>query len=107
YQGRATYNPLKTVHANQDWHIYQNTDSIVLTIQGEFTAQNKTEGEYLLAAIHFLRASTKMRFGDSDSKRGVPPPQMFLDGYGQYMFNGLSVIITNYDVGLPNNVDYI
>src|SRR5690606_35986280 len=27
YQGRATYNPLKTVHANQDWHIYQNTDS--------------------------------------------------------------------------------
>lgn len=107
YSSSVNYNPLTTVHANQDWHIYQNTPSIDITIQGLFTAQNETEAKYLLAAIHFLRAISKMHFGTSEENKGLPPPQVFLNGYGTYMFNNLSVILKNYNIGLPDNVDYV
>jgi len=106
-RGSTNYNTLSTVHANQDWHIYQNTPSIDLTIQGLFTAQNEVEARYMLAALHFLRVCTKMHFGSDDANRGLPPPQVLLDGYGPYMFNGLSVIIKDYDMELNNNVDYV
>lgn len=106
-QASTNYNTLETTHANQNWHIYQNTPSIDVTIQGMFTAQNETEAKYLLACIHFLRVLTKMHFGSSDSNKGLPPPQVLLDGYGTHMFNGLSVIVKNYNVQLPDNVDYV
>lgn len=106
-QASTNYQTLETTHANQDYHIYKNTPSIDITIQGTFTAQNETEAKYLLASIHFLRVLTKMHFGENDSNKGLPPPQVFLDGYGTHMFNGLSVIVKNYEVQLPDNVDYV
>lgn len=105
--GTAGYTTLDTAHANQNWHIYNNTPSIELQISGLFTAQNDEEAKYTLACIHFLRVLTKMHFGDSDNNKGLPPPQVVLDGYGTYMFNGLSVIVKNYNVDLPNTVDYV
>lgn len=106
-QASANYSTIATVHANQDWHIYQNTPSVQLVINGVFTAQNETEAKYMLASMHFLRVVTKMHFGDADANKGLPPPQMLLDGYGTYMYNQLSVIINSYNVDLPNNVDYV
>jgi len=106
-QGSTNYNTLETTHANQNWHIYQNTPSIDLSISGKFTAQNETEAKYLLACIHFLRVLTKMRFGASEENKGLPPPQVFLDGYGTHMFNGLSVILKSYDLSLDDDVDYV
>lgn len=106
-QGSTNYNTLETTHANQNWHIYQNTPSIDITISGVFTAQNETEAKYLLACIHFLRVLTKMRFGRSEANKGLPPPQVFLDGYGTHMFNGLSVIVKTYSTQLNDNVDYV
>lgn len=107
YQGSANYNTITTVHANQDWHIYQNTPSLQIVINGAFTAQNDQEAQYLLASIHFFRTATKMHFGDNDQNKGLPPPQMWLYGYGSHMFNQLSVIINSYNVDMPNNVDYL
>lgn len=106
-QASANYNTIDVTHANQDFHIYKNTPSIDVTIQGVFTAQNEEEAKYLLASIHFLRVLTKMHFGEEDSNKGLPPPQVLLDGYGTHMFNGLSVIVKNYEVQLPDNVDYV
>ena len=106
-QASANYNTLDLTHANQDFHIYRNTPSVDITIQGAFTAQNETEAKYLLASIHFLRVLTKMHFGQDDSNKGLPPPQVLLDGYGTHMFNGLSVIVKNYEVQLPDDVDYV
>lgn len=106
-QASTNYSTLETTHANQDYHIYKNTPSIDITIQGTFTAQNEVEAKYLLASIHFLRVLTKMHFGENDSNKGLPPPQVLLDGYGTHMFNGLSVIVKNYEVQLPDDVDYV
>ncbi len=105
-QGSANYNVLETAHANQDWHLYRNTPSVEISITGQFTAQNETEAKYLLACIHFLRTLTKMHFGQSENK-GLPPPQVILDGYGTHMFNGLSVIVKSFDIPLTDNVDYV
>ena len=38
---------------------------------------------------------------------GTPPPVLLFDAYGQYMFNQLPVIVTNYSVELPTEVDYV
>lgn len=106
-QASTNYNTLEPVQSNQDYQIYQNTPSIDISISGIFTAQNDTEAKYLLACAHFLRVFTKMHFGSSDENAGLPPPQLILDGYGTYMFNGLSVILRSYEMNLPDNVDYV
>lgn len=107
YQHDVNYSMLDPVHANSDWHIYKSTPSVQLIISGPFTAQNVREAEYSLAAIHFLRTLTKMHFGDNSQDKGLPPPQVILDGYGTHMFNGLSVIVKHFDASLPDNVDYV
>jgi hypothetical protein len=106
-QGNTNYNTLEPVQSNVDYQIYQNTPNMDITISGVFTAQNETEAKYLLACAHFLRVFTKMHFGVNDENAGLPPPQLMLDGYGTYMFNGLSVILRNYSMDLTDNVDYV
>ena len=64
-----------------------------------------------MACIHFLRMVTKMWFGGSSSesrmKQGTPPPVLLFDAYGQYMFNQLPVVVTQFSVTLPKDVDYV
>ncbi len=48
-----------------------------------------------------------MRFGENDPLAGLPPPVLLLSGYGEYMFNDLPIIINNFSMDLPSNVDYI
>jgi hypothetical protein len=98
---------MELVHTNQDIQAYVNTPSTKLQVAGDFSVQNQQDGIYALAAIHFLRTVTKMHFGSSDPNAGVPPPILLFDAYGQYMFNQLPVIVTNFTVSLPNDVDYV
>jgi hypothetical protein len=103
----VNYSPMELVHTNQDIQAYVNTPSTKLQVAGDFSVQNQQDGIYALAAIHFLRTVTKMHFGSSDPNAGVPPPVLLFDAYGQYMFNQLPVIVTNFTVSLPNDVDYV
>ena len=77
-----------------------------ITIQGEFTAENAREGEYLLGVMHYLKSITKMSYGEG-SNRGTPPPVVRLNGYGDYVFNNVPVIVQQYNMTLPPDVDYI
>ena len=104
--GAANYETQSVTHANQDYRIYTSTPSQTFEISGEFTASTTAEAQYMAACIHFLRTVTKMRFGQG-TNLGLPPPMMILNGYGTFMFNNLPVIITNYTVQMPNNVDYV
>ena len=106
YSQDVTYVNLATVHANQDIYSYSHTPALKLTVDGDFTVQNQTEGMYALAAIHFLRTVSKMDFG-SGSNPGQPPPVLLFDAYGQWMFNALPVIVTQFSVTLPKDVDYV
>jgi hypothetical protein len=46
-------------------------------------------------------------FSGSDPKAGNPPPIVFLNGYGTYVFKNVPVVITSVNITLPQDCDYI
>ena len=104
--GAANYTTQTPTQTNQDYKIYQNTPSQTFTISSSLTARSLEEAEYSASVMHFLSTIVKTRFGKS-SDAGLPPPVMYLNGYGTFMFNMLPVIVTNYTYDLPEGVDYV
>jgi hypothetical protein len=111
----ATYNSQQLTHSNYAMQFYQGSDVSDITISGEFTVQDVAEGRYLMAAIYFLRASTKMFFGydgatvdgNPGGNSGNPPPILYLNGYGDQYFPNVPCVLTSFSHILPNEVDYI
>lgn len=112
YQQDVEYQTMDLVHTNQEILSYQRTRALKLTVDGLFTVQSNDEGIYATACIRFLQTVTKMYFGGSEGSsvaglQGTPPPVLLFDALGQYMFNCLPVVVTQFTVGLPNDVDYV
>lgn len=103
----ANYDPTKLTHTNYASHSYQNSEVREINITGEFTVQNYKEGQYLMAAIHFLRAVTKMYYGQQDALAGTPPPLVFLDGFGVTYLPHVPCVVTNFTHTMPSDVDYV
>jgi hypothetical protein len=106
WEQSVDYASIDMVHVNQEIMAYTKTPAAKFSVSGSFSVQNQQEGMYALAAIHFMRTMTKMYFG-TGAHLGTPPPVLLFDAYGQYMFNQLPVIITSYNVELPNDIDYV
>ena len=102
----ANYNKLTPVHSNYPFPIYENSQVDQFIITGEFTAENEQEARYWLAAMHFLRSVTKMAYGRSENQ-GAPPPVLKLNGYGDFVFKDLPVVVEQFQLNLPGDVDYI
>ena len=112
FSHRAEYSSMAPTHANTSYYSYTHTPAVQITITGQFSAQNLAEAKYTLAAMHFFRTVTKMHFGrqeaeSPDGLAGLPPPVLELSGYGDYMFDNLNIIIQEFKMDMPNNVDYI
>lgn len=105
-QSQASYNAIQPIHTNYSFFAYQNTNVASMSFMGEFYVENALEGEYWVAAIHYLRSVTKMAYGRTSNK-GSPPPVVRLNGYGDYVFKNVPVIITEFTVELARDVDYI
>lgn len=105
---RANYSQQKLSHSNYTAAFYEGSEVDQITISGEFTVQNASEGQYLLAAIYFFRSASKMWFGQgSPAHVGNPPPVLFLDGYGSHYFPHVSCVLTSFQHTMPGDVDYI
>lgn len=102
----AAYGKNAPPHSNYPIHTYKNSEVSTIGITGDFTAQTPQEGKYLLACMMFLRASTKMFWG-SDPEAGMPPPILYLNGYGTHFLPNVPVVVTSYTANLPNDTDYI
>ncbi len=102
----ATYQPMAPVHNNYPFLSYENSKIETLTITGQFFCEDSVEAAYWIAAVHYLKSVTKMAFG-ADTNAGAPPPVVKLNGYGDYVFKDVPVVVTNFTVELPNDVDYI
>jgi hypothetical protein len=102
----ANYSTAVLTHSNYSAHFYNNSDVSDITVSGEFTVQSVEEGQYLMAAIYFLRSATKMFFGQG-ANVGSPPPILFLDGYGSHYFPHVPCVVTNFTHNLSNDVDYL
>ena len=101
----AAYNTVSPIHNNYPFFAYQNSQVDAMTIVGQFYCQDSVDAQYWTACLHYLRTMTKMDYGAVSS--GAPPPIAKLNGYGDYVFNNVPVIIQNFTVDLPNEVDYI
>jgi hypothetical protein len=102
----AAYANITPTHTNYPYHAYQNSSIDNITITGEFFNENEADALYWVACVHFLRTMTKMFYGNGD-KVGNPPLVSRLNGYGKYVLNDIPVLITNFTVDLPADVDYI
>lgn len=102
----ARYQEQALTHSNYKSYFYEGSDVSAITISGEFTAQNQREGEYVMSVVYFLRACTRMFFGQ-ENNAGEPPTIVFLDGFGDYYFPHVSCVVTNFTHTMPNDVDYI
>lgn len=107
YNYTAEWSPYTLTHTNYEPLAYNRSMVGEITISGMFTAQNAEEAEYSMAAIHFFRTITKMHYGQTDPKRGTPPPVLLLSGHGTGMFNDVPVVVKNWNHELLPDVDYV
>ena len=107
YSQAVDYQPYNLVHVNQEPYAYSKTQTLNLSVVGNFTAQNPKEARYCLACIHYLRSVTKMNFGSNDPNRGTPPPTLLFSAWGDYIFNDLPVVVQSFTVDFPGDVDYV
>lgn len=105
-QHSANYQPMSPVHNNYPFLSYENSKIDALQISGAFYCEDATEARYWVAAVHYLRAVTKMVYGDSVNT-GAPPPIVNLNGYGDYVFKNVPVVVTQFSVDMMPDVDYI
>jgi len=104
----ASYAPTDVTHSNYTFFSYQNSKVDSINITCDFTAQDTSEANYLLAVIHFFRSATKMFYGQDNSPRnGTPPPLCYLSGLGAFQFDEHPLAITGFTYSLPIDVDYI
>ncbi len=105
-QHSASYDDVPVTHQNYQFLAYQHSKAEQITITGDFHVEDETQAQYWIAALHFLRAATKMYTGDT-SNQGSPPPILKLNGYGDYVFKNVPVVIKSFTLSLPKDVDYI
>lgn len=107
------YMDIPMVHSDTNYQAYTRTPSVKISVSGKFTVQNQYEGQYALAAVHFLRTASKSHFGANDPQAGLPPPVLLFSGYGNYMFGnysptgGLRVILNSHSWSYDENIDTI
>lgn len=105
--GSAEYEEMNVTHQNFPFLAYKHSKPGEITITGDFTVQNSDEAQYWIACVHFLRSVTKMYSGSKFGEQGSPPPILFLNAYGDYVFNKVPVVVTNFSIDLKNDCDYI
>ena len=102
----ATYNDVPTTHTNYLHKAFKSSDPGEISITAPMPVEDATQALYWIAAVHYLRSLTKMFNGD-DIKAGNPPPIVQLNGYGNYVFKNVPVVVTSFSCELPNTCDYI
>jgi len=103
----ASYEDTPITHQNYSFLSYQNSKTDAITINGAFHVEDAVQAQYWIAAIHYLRSITKMFSGDMGKEAGNPPPIVLLNGYGDYVFKNIPVIVTSFSCELPADVNYI
>lgn len=102
----AKYNSQPLTHSNYAMHFYEGSEVGSIQINGDFPVQTVEEGQYLLAAVYFFRAATKM-FWSQDKLAGTPPPMLFLSGYGSHYFPNVPCVLTQFMHTMPHEGDFI
>jgi hypothetical protein len=103
----ASYDDIALTHQNYQFLAYQNSRISEFQISGTFYCETADQAQYWIAVVHFLRSATKMYTGDSGEFSGSPPPILTLNGYGDFVFKNVPVVIKSFSVELPSDTNYI
>jgi hypothetical protein len=95
------------VNSPYQYNNYIRGQAPSITVSGQFSANTVQEATLLLAILQFLRSVTKQRFGTSEYLPGSPPQVCYFTAYGKYMFKNVPVVIQNFNMDLPETVDYV
>lgn len=102
----ANYDEQALIHQNYPFYAYQNSKVDRITISAPFAIEDAVQAQYWIAAVHFLRSATKMFSGDTPNQ-GNPPPISYFNGYGEFVFKNVPVVVTSFTLDLPKDVNYI
>lgn len=102
----AKYTPESVTHSNYPFHIYRNSDPGQIEVTAPMNVEDPEQALYWIAAVHYLRSVSKM-FTGNDPKAGNPPPVVFLNGYGNFVFKNVPVVISSFNLTLGKDCDYI
>lgn len=102
----ANYSPEKVTHNNYPFQVYKNSEPGSIQITAPMNVEDQEQALYWIGSMHYLRSVTKM-FSGTDLKAGNPPPIVFLNGYGSYVFKNVPVVITQFSCDLSADCDYI
>lgn len=105
-KGASSYSGMQTTHTNYTFQAYQRSDPGQIIINAPMYVEDTEQALYWIGMVHYLRSVHKMFMGN-DPKAGNPPPIVFLNGYGNYVFKNVPVVITSFDVQLTPDCDYI
>lgn len=105
-ESNAKYTPVSPIHSNYTFQAYMNSDPGKITITAPMNAEDQSQALYWIGVLHLLRSLTKM-FSGNDPKAGNPPPIVYLNGYGGYVFKNVPVVVTSFTTELANDCDYI
>jgi len=105
-QSNVNYEEVEILHSNLNYNFYKNTPPPGVTITAEFTADTPENALYMLGAIWFFRALSKADFGKKSEYPGMPPPILYLNGYGK-MYDNIPVVITGFNVDFDKNKHYV
>lgn len=103
----ANYEETSITHQNYQFINYTNSKTDQITITAPFNVEDAVQAQYWLAAVHFFRSITKMFSGDLGAAAGNPPPVILLNGYGDYVFKNIPVVVKSFSIELPQDVNYI
>jgi hypothetical protein len=104
----ASYEDTPLTHQNFSSISYQNSRIDQFTVNGAFHVEDELQAQYWIAAIHFLRSATKMYTGDdAGGFQGSPPPILALNGYGDYVFKNVPVVVKSFSVDLGADTQFI
>lgn len=108
--GSAEYNEALMQGMNYPINTYISSRPPEIPITADFSANDIYEARYLLAIMSFLKICTKSYFGDdavAKGTAGTPPPVLIFEYLGDHGFNKVPVVVSNWSMQLPDNVDYV
>jgi hypothetical protein len=59
------------------------------------------------AAMLFFKSAMKIGFGDIDPQRGVPPPVLEFNAWGEAWMKKVPVVLTNFTYNIDGQTDYV
>jgi hypothetical protein len=113
FQHNVNYERTEILHSNLAISHYKNTPPPNITLIADFTADGEDNARYMYGVIHFLRSISKCEFGESmlhlnerKDYAGVPPPVLYLNGWGNFM-NNIPVVVKSFGIKLGKDKHYV